>query len=365
MSAAADVELLEQWHDDARRCAEQAGLVYVEGEPAGITRRRRGRGFSYADHRRRPVRDEATLTRIAELAIPPAWREVWICPDPDGHLLATGIDAAGRKQYLYHPRWREQRDQINFYRLIIVARALPTLRRHLSTQLRRRTPDRERVLAGMIALLDSSLIRVGNEVYAEENDSIGLCTLERSHVAVSARQAVLTFPAKSGTQASVTVRDAGLLRLIRDLGRLDGERVFKIDGHPVSTDEVNAALADITGERVTAKDVRTWGGTVAAFSVLLPYAKRGPAADDVLLAAVDAAAEALGNTRAIARAHYVHPDVLSCFAEGSAAALLARAKPPRQSLLSPAERKLTGLLDVLFADHVGNGTDQEWAEMGR
>jgi len=348
-TAALTVDDLDELHADTRRCAERAGLVYVEGEPAGITRRRRGKGFSYADESRRALSDAATLERIAELAIPPAWREVWICPDPNGHLLATGIDDKGRKQYLYHPRWREERDLINSYRLIVVARALPALRRYVLAQLRRRTLDRQRVIAGMLALLDSTLIRVGNEVYAEENESIGLCTLAPEHLELGTRQARLVFPAKSGKQAEVLVYDSALLRLLRELSAQPGDRLFAVDGRAVDADEINATIADITGEHVTAKDFRTWGGTTRAFATLLTQPRNGPVGDDAILAAVDAAADALSNTRAVARAHYVHPHVLSCFAEGRAAELLARSRPPREPLLIREERRLAGLLPVLFA----------------
>ena len=343
------VDDLDALHADTQRCAVRAGLVYIEGEPAGITRRRRGKGFSYHTGQT-AIREEDVLTRIAELAIPPAWREVWICPDPNGHLLATGLDDRGRKQYLYHPLWREHRDLINSYRLIIIARALPALRRHTATQLRRRTLDRQRVIGGMLGLLDRSFIRIGNEVYAEENDSIGLCTLRPEHVALSTRRAVLTFPAKSGATAEIVVDDAALVHVLRQLSTQWTDRVFAVDGAAVDPDEVNATIAEVTGEHVTAKDFRTWGGTRSAFSTLYPHAKRGPAPEQVVLAAVDAAAEVLHNTRAVARAHYVHPHVLECFADGTAAELLSRARVPRTPLLSLDERRLAGLLDTLFVE---------------
>jgi DNA topoisomerase-1 len=344
---------LDELQADSRRCAERAGLVYVEGQSTGITRRRRGRGFSYA-RGSSAVSDPSTVARIAELAIPPAWRSVWISPDPSGHLLATGLDDAGRKQYMYHPAWREQRDIINFYRLIVVARALPAVRAHVSAQLRRRSLDRARVLAGMIALLDGTLIRVGNEVYADENESIGLCTLGVEHVSITSRRAVLVFPAKSGKTAEITVTSSALLRLLRELSAAaDGSRLFTVDGHSIDPDEINATLSAVSSEHVTAKDFRTWGGTTRAFSVLRPFASSGPVSPDVILAAVDAAAAGLSNTRSVARAHYVHPHVLECFADGSATSLMRSARPVRAVGLSTDERKLAGLLDVLFAKKFG------------
>ena len=234
-----------------------------------------------------------------------------------------------------------------------MARALPAVRAHVDAQLRRRALDRERVLAGMIALLDRTLIRVGNEVYADENESIGLCTLSPEHVSITSRRAVLVFPAKSGKTAEITVTSAALLRLLRALKREGGDRLFTVDGHSIDPDEINATLSAISSEHVTAKDFRTWGGTTRAFSVLRPFAASAPVPADVILAAADAAAAGLSNTRTVARAHYLHPHVLECFADGSAASLMRSARAVRSPGLSGDERKLAGLLDVLFATKFG------------
>ena len=179
------LEAIGELYDDAPRCAEVAGLRYVHDDEPGIRRRRRGRGFSYRDARGRAV-SAATRSRIAELAVPPAWDDVWICPDEHGHLLATGEDDRGRKQYLYHPRWRELRDLLNFYRLVVFAERLPKIRAHVATQLRRRTLDRDRVLAAMLRIIDASAMRVGSEAYAEDNDTFGLSTLTKRHARVRA-----------------------------------------------------------------------------------------------------------------------------------------------------------------------------------
>jgi DNA topoisomerase-1 len=337
---------LDELYGDARRCAEQAGLVYIEGDEPGWRRRRRGRGFSYLDHRDRPLTDAEVKLRLAALAIPPAWTKVWICPDPSGHILATGEDERGRKQYIYHPQWRALRDLINFYRLIFVARSLPSVRTYIASQLRRRTLDRDRVIAGMLGILDTSLIRIGSEIYAEVNDSVGLTTLGPEHVTVTSRSATLRFRAKSGKDTEVVLTDPAVVRLLRDLAAADGDRIFAVDGAPVDADEVNKRLAELAGERVTAKNFRTWGATLRAFSYLRAHCDEP--VDETVLAAVDAAAEGLGNTRAVARAHYVHPQILDAFAGGTFDVDLARARPRRTSHLSPDERLLAAFLEDSF-----------------
>jgi DNA topoisomerase-1 len=343
---------IEALHSDTRACAERAGLVYIEGDPGGISRRRRGRGFTYLDASGRPLQNATEKERIAALAIPPAWQSVWICADADGHILATGEDNRGRKQYLYHPRWREVRDLINFYRLIAVARSLPPIREHVSTQLRRRSLDRDRAMAGMIALLDAHLLRIGSEIYAEQNDSYGLSTLTAEHLQLNGSRARLTFPAKSGQRAEVVVNDRAIIRLLAELAETQPTRLFTVDGHTITADEVNEYLSDLSGEQITAKDYRTWGGTCVAFSRLRQH--RAPAPDSVLLEAVDAAADALGNTRAIAREHYVHPHLLDTARAGTLAANLARAPRVRAAGLSRDERALAGLLRVLFDDYMAS-----------
>jgi DNA topoisomerase-1 len=320
--------------------------VYIEGEERGWRRRRRGRGFSYLDQRDRPLTNSDVKSRLTALAIPPAWTNVWICPDANGHILATGEDERGRKQYLYHPQWRALRDLVNFYRLILIARCLPGVRRHVTMQLRRRTIDRDRVIAGMISLLDSSLIRIGSEIYAEENDSVGLSTLGPEHVKVTTSSATLAFPAKSGKDSELVITDTAVVRLLRELTTIGGDRVFAVDGVPIDADEVNTTLARLAGERVTAKDFRTWGGTLCAFSYLRRH-RNGPA-DETVLAAVDAAAEALGNTRSVARSHYVHPQILDSFAAGSLSAELKRCRPRRTAGLNLDERLLTAFLKYHF-----------------
>lgn len=340
---------------DAQRCAELADLTYVERTEPGLSRQRCGRGFRYLDASGRAV-DAATRARIVALAIPPAWREVWICPDSCGHLLATGVDDRGRTQYLYHERWRDARDLINFYRLTEVGRLLPAVRGDVEAQLRRRVLDRPRAIGTMLRLVDRLGIRVGNEVYAEENDSVGLCTLQKKHVTVRNGGIDLNFRAKSGHETALRLDDASVARSVRQLCEQPGRRLFSIDRTPITADEVNDRLAELTDGVVTAKDFRTWRGTLIAFTALRDADKRADR-DQSALAAVDAAAEALGNTRAVARAHYVHPHVLDTYLDGTFGERMADMRRPRVQGLSTDERALLGYLDSLLADrtiaHVG------------
>jgi DNA topoisomerase-1 len=325
-----------------------AGLTYISGEEPGMTRARRGKGFSYRDHRNKPLTDAELKGRIVELAIPPAWRKVWICPDADGHILATGEDERGRKQYIYHPRWRAIRDMLNFYRLILFANHLSEIRSYTSCQLRRRTLDRDRVIAAMIRIIDESYIRIGNEAYAEENDSYGLSTLTRRHVAVRGDEISFNFPAKSGKAWDVSITDPGAARVVAALLRQPGRRLFTVDRKPIGSAEVNHVLFEVTGEHITAKDFRTWGGTLTAFGYLEERLNSERAAEKVTIAAVDEAAEALGNTRTVARAHYVHPHVLETYTEHTFGDYLARSKPRRLAGLQPEEQRLAGFLTELF-----------------
>jgi DNA topoisomerase-1 len=351
-TSAATAAAISELYSDAQRCAESAGLVYVASEDSpGYTRLRRGKGFSYRAPDGRTVIDGAIKERIVELAIPPAWRNVWICPTKNGHLLATGEDDRGRKQYVYHPKWRELRDLLNSYRLIVVADALPTIRKHVTSQLRRRTLDRERVCATMLRVVDASGIRIGSEVYAEENDSVGLTTLARRHVDVRGPVVTFDFPAKSGKRTTITLRDARVASVVQQLAEQRRRRLFTVDGQPVDANEVNALLAELTDERMTAKDFRTWRGTRTAFDYLCAHVGDDP--DDAVLAAVDAAADELHNTRAVAREHYVHPHVLDTFTAGTFARYLERTTPSRNRLLSADERRLAGFLQVLLAAEYG------------
>lgn len=336
-------------YEDNERCASAVGLRYVLGDVPGLRRVRRGRGFSYVDAQGRPVPREVRA-RIEALVIPPAWTDVWISLDDDAHLLATGQDDRGRKQYLYHERWREFRDLLNFYRLIDVGQRLPAVRAHVAEQMRRRTVDRDRVLATMLRIVDLCGLRVGSEAYADENDSYGLTTLTKKHVAVDGDRVHFCFPAKSGQQADVHLDDRPVATVLRALLAQPGRRLFAPGRKPVAADELNARLGGLAGAHVTAKDFRTWKGTVTAFSVLTRHLPPGPDAEQRVLAAVDAASEALGNTRAVARAHYVHPHVTGSYLDGSFADLQRR--PARITGLTLDERRLLPFLQALLERHL-------------
>lgn len=330
-------------HDDPAASAAAAGLRYVcDGDP-GFHRVRHGAGFGYRDARGRPP-SPAQLERIRALAIPPAWRQVWICRSPDGHLQATGVDDAGRKQYLYHPRCREARDGLTFDRLAVVGAVLPNLRSAVAAQLRRRTVDRDRLLAGMVRLLDTTGIRVGNEIYERDNDSIGLTTLRWAHVALRGDTVALAFPAKSGRRAALQVRDRPLARLLAQIAGGPRRRVFREGTRPLRPDQLNGFLAAATGEHVTAKDFRTWRGTVTALAFLRGLPPDGRPTRRNALAAVDAAAASLGNTRSVARAHYVHPGLVDAYLAGELAAL---PEPRPAAGLDPQEQALLDILPEL------------------
>jgi DNA topoisomerase-1 len=305
--------------------AEQAGLRYVHDDEPGLRRRRVGRGFSYRYPDGSTLTDPAERQRIAALAIPPAWTDVWICPRPDGHIQATGRDARGRKQYRYHPRWREVRDADKFDRLLDFGEHLGDLRARLDEDLRLTGLPRERILALVVRLLDDTLIRVGNPEYAADNDTYGLTTLRRRHVEATDRRVTFEFVGKSGVDHEVTVTDRRLAPLIRRCSELGGHELFTYlddTGQParVTSTDVNEYVRTLVGRGDTsAKDFRTWGGTVIATETL---AGAGPAgsereAEAVILRAVDAAAETLRNTRTVARQCYIHPAVPEAYRDGA------------------------------------------------
>lgn len=308
--------------DDARR----AGLVYVSDAMAGIRRRGRGRSFSYVAPDGRPVRDHEELARIGSLAIPPAWTDVWICPDPNGHVQATGRDARGRKQYRYHPRWREFRDADKYERMLAFGRALPRIRARVDSDLRQPVLSRERVLATIVRLLETTLIRVGNEEYARENDSYGLTTLRDRHVRVEGATLRFVFRAKGGRERRVGIHDARVARVVRRLEELPGRELFRYadeDGQlqRIDSGDVNEYIREASGDDFTAKDFRTWAGTVLAARALreLEHVDSAVQARRNVVRAVESVAARLGNTPAICRRCYVHPAVIDAYLDGGLA----------------------------------------------
>ncbi|HXQ88914.1 MAG TPA: DNA topoisomerase IB [Solirubrobacterales bacterium] len=292
---------------------------------AGIRRIRRGRGFSYEDASGEAIADEETLERIRQLAIPPAWKEVWICPDPFGHIQATGHDEAGRKQYLYHERWQRRQAERKFELVRRFALELPKLRRAVTADLRRQGMPRERALACAVRLLDLGFFRIGSEVYAEENESFGLATVRRQHVTVKRSEVVFDFPAKSGQRRVQSIRDAAARRAIEAMHRRrsgpDDLLAYRAGGEwvDVRSEEINDYIHEKIGEEFTAKNFRTWHGTVLAAIALA--GEEPPASDAAakraIARAVNEVSEALGNTPAVCRASYIDPRVLDRFRDGA------------------------------------------------
>ncbi|HEY8597253.1 MAG TPA: hypothetical protein VIL85_02415 [Thermomicrobiales bacterium] len=304
--------------------AKAVGLRYSSDDRPGIRRRRVGDQFSYIGTDGKPVRDERTLARIKSLGIPPAYTDVWISTDPRGHLQATGRDAKGRKQYRYHPRWREVRDETKYERMIAFGQALPQIRERTAADLRRQGLPREKVLAAVVQLLEKTLIRVGNEEYARENKSYGLTTLRDKHVKVGEKQLRFHFRGKSGVEHEVTLSDRRLARTVKRCRDLPGHELFQYlddDGQrkTITSDDVNDYLREITGEDFTAKDFRTWAGTVLCSLALREFdtCPSEAEAKKNVVAAVKQVAARLGNTPSVCRKSYIHPAILNAYLDGS------------------------------------------------
>ncbi len=301
-----------------------AGLRFVTDQQPGLRREPDGDGFRYVAPDGTPIDDEKTLARIKSLGIPPAYTDVWICRSENGYLQATGYDAKRRKQYRYHPRWRETRDETKYERMMAFGEALPRLRGRVEHDLGRHGLAREKVLATVVRLLETTLIRVGNEQYARENHHYGLTTMQNEHIDVEGTTLHFHFVGKSGKEHTIDVRDRRLARVVQRLRDLPGEEIFQYtddDGkrHTIDSSDVNDYLHEITGEHFTAKDFRTWAGTVLASLALQEFeafdtktqAKRN------VTAAIKAVAQRLGNTPAICRKCYVHPGVLDMYLDGT------------------------------------------------
>lgn len=333
-----------------RDAAETAGLRYVSDTRPGIQRKRTGRGFTYTMADGSRLSDAEAARRISRLAIPPAWTDVWICPSADGHVQATGRDARGRKQYRYHPRFREVRESTKYGHVLAFAAALPRIRKKVEEHMALRGLPREKVLATVVHLLETTLIRVGNDDYAKQNKSYGLTTLKTRHVAVEGSEVRFRFTGKSGKQWSLRVRDRRVAKIIRQCQELPGQELIQyLDdaGTPrdVTSGDVNEYLKEITGEDITAKDFRTWAGTVLAALALKELEKFDSAAQAKrnLRTAIEKVSARLGNTPTICRKCYVHPEVLNCYMDGKLTA----------ELQAKAERELR--------DHIGSLNGEEAA----
>lgn len=343
-------------NSDPTDAAKSAGLRYVTDTLRGIARRLDGERFAYLDAHGEPVTDEATLGRIKSLVIPPAWTDVWICPLANGHLQATGRDAKKRKQYRYHPRWRSVRDEVKYERMLKFGKALPQIRRTVDAALSLPGLPREKVLATIVHLLEVTMMRIGNEEYARTNKSFGLTTLRSRHVKVAGEEIAFRFRGKSGVFHTIKLEDRRLARIIARTRELPGQDLFQyVDDeghqHTVGSADVNDYLRSITGEDYTAKDFRTWSGTVLAALALQEFEKFDSEAQAKknIVRAIESVAEKLGNTPAICRKCYIHPAVIDAYLDGSILEAL-RERAARELIddlhdLSPEEGAVLALLN--------------------
>jgi len=339
---------------DPAEAAKEAGLHYVSDDRPGYTRRANNGNFEYLDTEGKRIRDEQRLLRIRRLAIPPAWTDVWICPSPTGHIQATGRDARRRKQYRYHDHWREMRDENKFEHLADFIRALPSIRRRVAAHLKLPGLPREKVLATIVRLLERTFIRIGNEEYARENKSFGLTTIKDRHVRVKGAQLRFRFRGKAGRQHEVDMTNRRIAKIVSKCQDLPGQDLFQYvtdDGQVrnVTSQDVNDYLREITGENFTAKDFRTWAGTVLvaiALNAQEEFENKKQGKTNVKIA-IRAAAELLGNTPAICRKCYVHPAVIDVYLTKSRVLGLSEAvKKSRSSHLKATE---TALLKFLWS----------------
>jgi len=328
--------------------ARSVGLRYVNGSEPGIVRKRHGRGFIYVGPNGKTIRSPATLRRIKNLAIPPAWENVWICVAQDGHLQATGRDAKGRKQYIYHPRFRESRNGTKYDRMLAFGSALPRIRKCVERDLRLPGLPKRKVLALVVKLLDQTSLRVGNVEYMRNNGSYGLTTLRDRHARVNGQSVKFRFRGKSGVLRELDLCDPQLAKIVRRCKDVPGQELFQFqtdsgEHHPINSEDVNAYLRDIAGEAVTAKDFRTWHGTTQMLNELL--ATEAPTSQTQckkrLVAAIKSTSAMLGNRPGICREYYVHPVVMESYQDG---ALSASPCPPRTGRILPEE---AGVLELV------------------
>jgi DNA topoisomerase-1 len=334
--------------------AREAGLRYTSDDRPGFSRRRKGPSFTYLQADGRKVTDRETLARIKSLAIPPAWENVWISPLANGHVQATGRDARKRKQYRYHPRWRTQRDETKFTHMLAFARVLPRIRRKVAADLRSKDMCREKIVATVVRLLETTMIRVGNDEYARENHSYGLTTMRNRHVEVKKADIVFTFRGKSGKDHEITLHDRRVARIIRACQEMPGQELFsymeKGETKHLDSSDVNDYLKQITGSDFTAKDFRTWIGTVLAATAFREFetvTSERQAKKNISMV-VESVAKILGNTPAVCRRCYVHPDVINAYVEGetldSVSQRISSRLKESLSRLRPAEAAVLALL---------------------
>lgn len=334
---------------DPTQIARAAGLRYVSDEMPGIRRVRKGRAFSYVSVDGKPVTDETELARIQAIGVPPAYECVWICPVANGHLQATAVDARGRKQYRYHKKWREVRDETKYHRMIDFAQALPKVRAAVERDLALPGMPREKVLAAVVRLLEETTIRVGNEEYAKENDSYGLTTMLNKHATVQGANVRFRFKGKSGVKHTIALRDKPLAKIVRACQDIPGQELFGYfddDGnaHDVTSNDVNDYIREVSRGDFTAKDFRTWVGTVQCALLLAEHefvetqSERKRKLNDV----VKQVAQRLGNTPAVARKSYIHPEIIAAYTEDGTIGQMLRGKPAKGLL--PEEKFVVDFL---------------------
>lgn len=311
---------------DVVTAAKEAGLRYVNDRSRGISRRHAGKNFTYRDAKDQKITDGVTLARIKKLAIPPAWKDVWICASANGHLQATGIDARGRKQYRYHANWRALRDETKYNRMVAFGRALPAIREQVARDMLLEGLPRDKMLATIVRLLETTLIRIGNREYARDNSSFGLTTLRNRHVAIEGSTVHFEFRAKSGKMRRFDLKDRKLAAIVKRSRELPGYELFQYidkngERHSIGSDDVNAYLKDAAGADFTAKDFRTWAGTVLAALALREFEAfdSEAAAKRNVTRAIEQVAGKLGNTVSICRKCYIHPEVFDAYLDGSLA----------------------------------------------
>jgi DNA topoisomerase I len=331
--------------------AKEAGLRYVSDERPGIRREKDGRDFKFIDPKGRAIRNEQEVTRIRKLGIPPAWTDVWICPDPNGHLQATGRDARGRKQHRYHKRWREVRDETKYNRMLQFAKTLPKIRQHAAQDLAKPGLPLEKVLATVVRILETGVIRVGNEEYAKQNNSFGLTTMRDRHVRVRGAEMRFEFRGKSGKLHNIQLEDPRLAQIVKHCQDIPGQELFQYiddDGQrrKISSTDVNDYIRKITGGDFTAKDFRTWAGTVLAAMALREVEKCDTKAQQKknITAAIESVAARLGNTPTICRKCYIHPFVLEAYMDGTLLAQAAVQRARSKHALNSEEAMVLALL---------------------
>jgi len=342
---------------DPVESAQAAGLRYVSDTTPGIRRKRSGSGFSYVAPDGQVIKDAAEISRIRSLAIPPAYTDVWISPTPNGHIQATGRDARGRKQYRYHPKWREKRDETKFGRVLAFSEVLPRIRAQVERDLSKPGLPREKVLATVVRLLDCTGIRIGNDEYARSNRSFGLTTLQDRHVEISGSNIKFEFRGKSGKNHSVSLSDRRLAKIVQRCQDIPGEDLFQyVDEEGVrqtiSSGDVNDYLREISGAAFTAKDFRTWSGTKLAVAALtdIGHCTSARQIKTNILRAIDSVANQLNNTRAVCRKYYVHPSVFEAYTAGTMLDILQNGtKQNSGSDLDPQEAAVVWLLKQQLA----------------